>query len=178
MSQYKRIVNKLLLHIKSGDKEKINDLFKLTFDHIKIIAITNLFNKNDYEDVVEETFLRIIKYIGSFNHLKDGYNWICKIVENVAKDFNRENQNFQSKCEVLSDVSYFNDDIAKILINDAVVRIICGCSAQDRTFFYLRFYADLSYGEIARRMNCSKSYVHKRVEIVCKRIENEFERNC
>ncbi len=28
MSQYKRIVNKLLLHIKSGDKEKINDLFK------------------------------------------------------------------------------------------------------------------------------------------------------
>lgn len=89
MSQYKRIVNKLLLHIKSGDKEKINDLFKLTFDHIKIIAITNLFNKNDYEDVVEESFLRIIKYIGSFNHLKDGYNWICKIVENVAKDFNR-----------------------------------------------------------------------------------------
>lgn len=68
MSQYKRIVNKLLLHIKSGDKEKINDLFKLTFDHIKIIAITNLFNKNDYEDVVEESFLRIIKYIGSFNH--------------------------------------------------------------------------------------------------------------
>lgn len=178
MSQYKRAVNKLLSKIKGGDTDKIDDLFRLTFNHIKVIAITNLHNKEDYEDVVVESFIRIIKYIGSFNPLKDGYNWICKIVENVAKDFNRENKNLKLGYSSSYNVSYFDDEVFKLLIGDVVVKVLHGCSSQDKKYFYYHFYLGLSYGEIAKRANCAKSYVHKRVDSVINKIKKVLKTNC
>ena len=90
----RRKLNKLLLEIKCGDKSKIDDIFDLTFNHLKFVALHYLFNKREFKDALCEAYYRTLKYINSFNILKDGYNWLCRIVQNVANDMNKQSNKY------------------------------------------------------------------------------------
>ena len=93
MSYFGVAVSKLLTQIKkSSGAERLDLLDKLyqrTANHLKGIAILYLTDKSHIEDTVEETFVRVIRYIDRFNEASDGYNWMCKITENAAHDINK-----------------------------------------------------------------------------------------
>lgn len=57
----------------------LDKLYQRTANHLKGIAILYLTDKSHIEDTVEETFVRVIRYIDRFNEASDGYNWMCKI---------------------------------------------------------------------------------------------------
>ncbi len=80
MSNFRREINLLLSGIKCGDKTKLKILFSTTYNHLKVIAYKYAINKNDIEDILIESYIKIFKYINSFDMSKDGYNWLCKIV--------------------------------------------------------------------------------------------------
>ena len=89
MSILRTEVNKILIKIKKGDEESKNVLFEKTYNHLKTIAYPYVRNKDDVEDVLVEAYLRMYQYVSSFDPKKDGYNWMCKIVQNVARDWDK-----------------------------------------------------------------------------------------
>ena len=89
MSILRKDVNKVLIKIKKGDEESKNVLFEKTYNHLKSIAYPYVRNKADVEDVLIEAYLRIYQYVATFDSNKDGYNWMCKIVQNVARDWDK-----------------------------------------------------------------------------------------
>ena len=89
MSILRKDVNKVLIKIKQGDEESKNVLFEKTYNHLKSIAYPYVRNKADVEDVLIEAYLRIYQYVATFDPNKDGYNWMCKIVQNVARDWDK-----------------------------------------------------------------------------------------
>ena len=89
MSILRKDVNKVLIKIKKGDEESKNVLFEKTYNHLKSIAYPYVCNKADVEDVLIEAYLRIFQYVATFDSNKDGYNWMCKIVQNVARDWDK-----------------------------------------------------------------------------------------
>ena len=91
MSLLRGEVNRILKKLKSGNNAMMQELYQVTANHLKVIAYQYIFNKNDWEDVLMETYIRVQKYIQTFNDEKDGYNWLCRIVENIAHDMNRKN---------------------------------------------------------------------------------------
>lgn len=70
MSYFGVAVSKLLTQIKkSSGAERLDLLDKLyqrTANHLKGIAILYLTDKSHIEDTVEETFVRVIRYIDRF----------------------------------------------------------------------------------------------------------------
>lgn len=95
MSYFGVAVSKLLTQIKkSSGAERLDLLDKLyqrTANHLKGIAILYLTDKSHIEDTVEETFVRVIRYIDRFNEASDGYNWMCnfckKCVGNLSAQY-------------------------------------------------------------------------------------------
>lgn len=175
MSNYRRQINTLLLKIKNGDKSKLDDIFDLTFNHLKFVALHYLFVKRDFEDALSEAYLRMLKYIQSFNIFKDGYNWLCKIVQNVAYDMNKENCQYVSEADVLIDDFSYTDEIDKMLEKDALYCYVKNFSKIDRQIIYYRFYMNLTFAEIANKLSRTKSFIYNRIKILSEKILKNFE---
>lgn len=176
MSNYRHQVNTLLFKIKCGDKSKIDDVYLITFNHLKFVALHYLYNKRDFEDALSETYYRALKYIKNFNIFKDGYNWLCRIVQNVAYDMNNVNGHYVLESNLLVDDFNFSNEIDRMLDKDALYRYIKTFPKIDRQIIYYRFYVNLSYSEIAQKLNRAKSYVYNRVKILSEKILKNFEK--
>ena len=169
MSILRKDVNKVLIKIKKGDEESKNVLFKKTYNHLKIIAYPYVRNKADVEDVLVEAYLRMYQYVATFDPKKDGYNWMCKIVQNVARDWDKDF--FEG---VSLEVAEQNGPIIEmeemIATKDEVQRWLQPYSERDRKMMYLRFWKNRTIEEIARTLEMKKSNVHKRISKILKEI--------
>ena len=169
MSILRKDVNKVLIKIQKGDEESKNVLFKKTYNHLKVIAYPYVRNKDDVEDVLVEAYLRMYKYVATFDPKQDGYNWMCKIVQNAARDCDKDF--FQ--CVSLEDVEQ-NDSIIEteemIATKDEVQRWLQPYSKRDRKMMDLRFWKDKTIEEIAQALEMKKSNVHKRISKILKEI--------
>ena len=162
MSILKRNVNELLQKIKDGEDGFKEELFELTYNHLKIIARTYLNNKNDAEDVVQVAFLRAFVYIDSADISQDGYNWLCKIVQHEAYKFNKQNPIYLS-IEDYKRKSDSKDIIDAISDKYELLKWLEGFSQLERKLIYLKFYCDYTYMEIAEILQMKKSTVYRRI---------------
>lgn len=169
MSILRKDVNKILIKIKKGDEESKNVLFEKTYNHLKIIAYPYVRNKADVDDVVTAAYLKIYQYIYSFDPQKDGYNWMCKIVQNVAWDWNKQ----YSQEVPLEDIPPSSQviDIEEIIATrDEIKRWLQPYPEHDRKMIYLRVWENRTIEEIAEELGMKKSNVHKRISKILKEI--------
>ena len=175
MSYFGVAVSKLLTQIKkSSGAERLDlldQLYQRTANHLQGIAILYLTDKSHIEDTVEETFVRVIRYIDRFNEASDGYNWMCKITENAAHDINklyyREDvgipDNFYDESSRFNVQVYLEDSEERNAVKEAVKHL----SPEMQDLYYLEYVCNLSRSDIARLKNVSKSTISKR----CARLE-------
>ena len=175
MSFLRKQTNELLLRIKQGDEASKNELFNFTYNHLIIVAQKYLNNKNDAEDVVSSTYLKAFSYIHSFEPTQDGYNWLCKIVQNLCFDFNKKDIQWIPFEKVIN-VSDTIDIETHIEKKDTIQTYLSFYSELEQQLIYLRFWENRSFAEIAKLTGKKKSYVHKRVSKILKEIFEKIEK--
>lgn len=162
MSKYAKDVNKLLKAIKKGDTSKFDKLFDLTANHLLGVARYYLENKSYFEDVVTDVFEKVFIYIYAYDENQDGYNWMCKITENVAHDYNRKLPQELPLFEVSE-----QDIKQELRIDELYLDVSLAVDKLDREsreMVFKRFYFDQSYEEIGKDFNLTKSAVKKRID--------------
>ncbi len=169
MSVWKHEINRILLRIQQGDERSKEVLFENTYNHLKAIARRYLRDKNDVEDVLSNAYLKVFRSIHSFDKTKDGYNWLCKIVQNEAYDFNKKTLDYLPIEEEIVGVEQidFTESLSQA---DEIWRWLKEYSQADQRMIYLKFWEDYSYAEIAKILGMKKSNVHKRVSKIIKEI--------
>lgn len=178
MSVFRKDINGILSRIQNGDQSGKAELFEKTYNHLKAIAYRYLRDKNDVEDVLSEAYLKAFSSIHAFDKSKDGYNWLCKIVQNIAYDLNEKTLACLPLDErfVVADESDFETALSQ---SDEIWRWLKDCDERDKRIVYLKFWEDYSYSEIAKLMGMKRSNVHKRVSVVTseilKKIQNRVD---
>lgn len=180
MSRLGKDVNKILQGIKDGDEKCKKLLFDTTHNHLKIVARRYVHNQDDVEDVLQNVYLRVFKYIESWERSKDGYNWICRIVQNEAYRLNAKNP-VHLPLEDYAKNPTSKDITEGILAKDELERYLSVYSELDQELVKMKFGEDYSYSEIAKKLNLKKATVHRRVSIIIKEIlakrEKELDEN-
>ncbi len=162
MSKYGNKVNVLLASIRSGKDEALDKLFEKTYNHLKTIAALYLFHPLDAEDVVSEAFLRACRYIRTFKDGMDGYNWLCKIVQNVAYDFNAKRipSEGSNVLELLPAIDRFETSPEVYLENKELLRALNALKNCDRRVILLYVFWGYSFTEIANLLDIPKTTVY------------------
>ena len=169
MSILRTDVNKILIRIKKGEEESKNVLFRKTYNHLKCVAYPYVRNKANLEDVVIESYLRIYKYVNSFDCKQDGYNWMCKITQNVARDWDKDEPQEISLQEVGQNSQVLEME-EMIALKDEVERLLRPYGERDRKMIYFRFFENKTIEEIAQDLQMGKSNVHKRISKILQEI--------
>ena len=119
--------------------------------HIRRMVVSH----EDAEDVLQETFIRIFRYIGDFRSESSLSTWIYRIVTNECIRFlNKKKEEILSSEEVQEDllnklmaseyVDYENE--MEVKFQQAILRL----PEKQRIVFNLRYYDELSYEEISK----------------------------
>ena len=178
MSVFKDKVNKLLLRIKNSDERSKSELFNFTYNHLKIVACKHLKNKSNADDAVTDAFMKLFKNIGSFDKDKDGYNWMCKIVQNCAYDINKKMPDYENIEEnFIETADSINIDD---LISDRfeISQYLKPYGVNDLKLIQLKIFEDMSFSEIAEKLGSKKSTLHKRLNKLFDEILLKSRRKC
>lgn len=138
-------------------------------------------NRQDAEDLAQETFIKVYKKIGSLKENEKERSWIYAIARNTAIDFFRKNKN---KALALGDAVLENASVATTtdfeegLIKNETERelqkYINRLVNEDKTIVKLLYYEGFTYKEIANLLdineNTLKSRLHRARKVLLEMI--------
>lgn len=185
MSYFGVVTTKLLTQIKESNgpvrKELIEKLYSTTANHLKVIAARYLVDRSQIEDVIIEAFARIILYIDKFDSNRDGYNWLCKIVENEARNINK-----QSRKETVGIPDYYMDRGTDFSIQaylevveerNAVMEAVSKCPPDMQELYYLEYIEGMTRKQISDLKHVAKSTITKRCAKLERLVRKELEKS-
>ena len=80
----------LVRGLKAGDNESFRELYRSYYQCLYTIAMKELWNREDVKDVLQQAFLKVFKYVKSFEDGMDFTPWMNVIVRNLCKDVLRK----------------------------------------------------------------------------------------
>jgi RNA polymerase sigma-70 factor, ECF subfamily len=181
----------LLARCRRGDPEAWDALFDLHYAPTArfIFQLSNAFSREDTEEICQETFLSAIQHLGTFQGQSRFQTWLFRIATNKARDF-REKQLAAKRgagqvplsldaedpetglaidppgAEPGPDLALIGNERAK-LVHAALDRLGEPC----RQVIELRYFADLSYDEIAATLGLNLKTVSSRLSKCLDRLE-------
>lgn len=144
-------INKLIVRISNGDDNALNELFLLTRRMLLFMARKYLYDKSYAEDLVSETYYKIVKYSSAFDVSKNGLNWIYKIIHNEAINHNNKNRG-QVSCELdenIGSISYVDELLDKVLVQNAITAL----TSEEKYVIYLRYWEGFDLREISDKID-------------------------
>ena len=136
-----------------------------------------LLNRENTEDVVQETFIKAMNAWESFDNDKaQVQTWLCTIAKNTMLNYIRDNKKHDSisyddmneqgfeRGEEDPELNALTDDYAK-----EAYAILSKLKEEDRELLVMRYIEELSYKEIASRIGSNDKAVAKKVERLLKK---------
>lgn len=165
---------------RGGDQQAFRALFERYHRQVLAVAVGMTGNGDDAMDVVQETFVRAHRNLGSFLGESSFYTWLYRIAVNVGIDFRRRQAR---RSEVVqSDAMDENapdpdrDDDPSVAagrreLGARIMKGIAELTPEHKAAIILREIEGLSYEDISKVMQCSKGTVMSRLHYARKKLQ-------
>lgn len=167
----------LITRAKQGDQDAFAQLVEANQNKIYSLAYRMAGNPEDAADLAQEAFLRAWRTLPSFQGDSSFSTWLYRLTSNLCIDFLRREKRRKTSVTVTSlddeesaaptDVPdhRFNpeDELERKELRDAVGQALLKLSDEHRQVLILRELDDLSYAEIAERLELSEGTVKSRI---------------
>ena len=141
-------------------------------------------NRQASEDLVQETFLRVMQYYANFEGRSHPKTWILKIAKNVAIDYERRrrlpifNSTYESdRFDQLQSVTNTEEEVLDRESVERIIQAINSLRPQYRLAIILRGIEGLSTAQVAEILNWSeakvKTTLHRARQQLLKRLERK-----
>lgn len=153
-------INIYLALIANGDESSLSDLYQLVGGRLMSVALGIMRDRELAEDVLHDSFIKIVKYSRKFTLNTNGYAWLCKIVRNTAlnkikSEKLRQGEDIDNILDLTDGKDLYNDSIVVGEVREALKCL----SSRERTIIWLKYYNDMTVRDIASELNMSKSTV-------------------
>jgi len=172
--------NALMLQVKAGDTNKLG----LLYERYKKPLFGFFYNRNSNadlsEDLVQNVFIRILKYKHTFTGEGSFAAWMFKMARNVGyDDFKKNEKKYREK--PLSNMEYRLQDADDINTKHdkqntmaQLSKALQQISPEKREIILLGKYRDLKFKEIGEILNCSEGNAKVKMHRALKDLRNCF----
>lgn len=143
----------LVRGLKAGESGAYERLVREYGDRLYRFCL-RMVGATEAEDVVQETFLRVHRSIGSYQPSGRFESWLFTIANHLALDAIRRRTAPMSEGAEPEDGCGPEDELALREVQDALVRAVERLPVDQKQVFLLREEAGLSFKEIAEMMHC------------------------
>jgi RNA polymerase sigma factor (sigma-70 family) len=160
--------NELMLKVKSGDIDRLGLIFE-RYNKALYGYFLNLTGKTDIsEDLVQNVFIRILKYRTRYRGDGNFSIWIYKIAHNIFIDYVKKKNklelsgNIDEWANELSDSHSGESNSMEEMVN-TLEKALLQLPEKKREILTLSRYKELKYREISEILGCSESAVKVRI---------------
>ena len=167
----------LIVRAKRGDLSAFGELVSTYQSLVINFCYRMLLNREDAEDIAQETFLRAFAAIGAFQPKAKFSTWLLTIAKNLSLNFLRNKRKrgqyvdstnaSEAERRGVDFVRVDNPEPDHVLLQNEraewVHNALQGLSDTHRTILILRSFEDMTYDEIAKIMGCRKGTVKSRL---------------
>jgi RNA polymerase sigma-70 factor, ECF subfamily len=181
----------LLNRCRSGEAAAWDELFDLHYAAAIrfVFQLASDFSHEDAEEVVQETFLAVIRNLDSFNNRSQFQTWLFRIATNKARDYREKNRaakrgggqttvSLQAEdaetgltIDPPSHAPAPDQDLLNVeragLVRDALDALETPC----REIIELRYFGDLSYEELSAELDLNPKTVSSRLSKCLDKLE-------
>lgn len=168
---------KLIKQAKAGDEKAFESLILSCKGKAYNIALRYMKNEADALDALQESFIKIFRYLNKFNEESKFDTWVYRIVVNTCTDMLRKNANAMNDVHLYDtneegqEVTVTLVDVEPLpetqLLRKEQARGITFClnllSDEHREIIVLRDIQDLSYEDIGSILECNIGTVKSRL---------------
>ena len=185
MDNNSKRIDELAKKVKKGDQKAFEELYKLTSARAYFTALQICSDKQDAEDILQESYITALNRISSLERTESFMSWFNKIVVNKSRDYLRKKnpkpltgedewllEGQIDDNESFSPESNVDKEELKTEVMDALKEL----SAEKRTCVMMRYFNDMSVNEIAQTMEVPVSTVKNRLFDARKELKKLFER--
>jgi RNA polymerase sigma-70 factor (ECF subfamily) len=155
------------------DKE-IAEIYTRHVKTIYRICYTYMKNSSDTEDIVQETFIRLMKFGGSYESEEHEKAWLIRTAANLCKDnlkhWWRKRENLEDYQNLLDDNNTKNND---------TLEVVMSLPDKYKTVVYLYYYEGYTSVEISKILSKPQStirnYLHEARNILRTKLGSDFE---
>lgn len=160
-------------------RQDFETVYETCYDRIYKYAYTLLLNREDAEDVTEDTFIAAYSHYDTFDPGRSSVmTWLTRIAHNRAVNLLRSadhsrRTDMPETYEVASD----EDFTEQALSSEMMLKLYARLSPEERGFLNLRYVMELKDSEVASIMNLNEKTVNKRYQRLLKRCRDLFAEN-
>jgi RNA polymerase sigma-70 factor (ECF subfamily) len=177
--------HELVQAAREGDLDAFRELFEMNKTRIFSIAFRYARNKEDAEDILQDTFVKAYQSLDSYK-IEGGCgftSWLYRIGINSSIDLLRKNRKMRNK---FFDPDNFDnlpsgnagdnpENTARLQdARDKIGAALKSLTSRQRMIFILRHYQQLNTREIAEYMGCSQGSVKKQLFRAVSAVKNHF----
>src|SRR3989344_3276619 len=173
-------IKELAEKIQQGDEEAFKQLFDAYFGKIYGFLLTILGNSAEAEDVTSITFIYVWDNRGKLRKPELLVSWLYQIAKHRA--FDRRRKIIREAAMALDGLEETVSDGAEALEVNVdryyssrfTSSLLSGLTDDERAILHLRYSEDLSFEEIAARVDASSVAVRVRVPRIIKKLQKEM----
>ena len=149
--------------------KEIREIYNRQVETVYRICYSFMKNTSDTEDMVQETFLRLIRSGALFESEEHEKAWLIVTASNLCKDA------LKSKWRKTEDITAHTSSVSEAPpeinhVLDAVLKL----PANQKTAVYMHYYEGYSAEEIASYLSCPPSTVRSRLARARKTLRKEL----
>lgn len=154
--------------------KEIEEIYNRNVDTVYRVCFAYMKNKTDTEDMVQNTFLKLISYNKEFNNSNHEKAWLIVTATNLCKDFYKSKWNKRENIDDFENNLYIKQE----LNIDETFEVIMNLPYKYKTAIYLYYYEGYSCSEIANILHKPSStirvYLHKGRKILKNMLGGDF----
>lgn len=168
----------LVERARRGDREAFTILARRFERRVYSLALYYARNASDAEDLSQEVWLKVYRYLPSFRGESSFYTWLRQITVNTflnhrrAATYQQDGDSQAIRLVEIEEVDYEDalrlagshdlvDDLHKKMMVEQVSRALFELTPQQRLIFILKHGEGMTYEEISVALNCSTGTIKK-----------------
>ena len=179
-------LRKLVRKARKGEEAAFEELVRMYHSRVYGVVYRVVNNANDADDLVQQTWLKVWKKLGTFQERSEFFTWVYRIATFVSLDFIRKRQRQRESAmpegvepepavgaNVVGGNAPRPDRAAEHTeIGERFEKALDTLSPEHRMALVLREVEGLSYQEIAQAMKCRKGTVMSRIYYARKNVQD------
>ncbi len=152
----------LILRMKQGDENAVNDFVKQYYNEVYKYCYYRLADKNQAEDITQETFVNLFKQFSSYIHKGKAKNYLYVIAGNLCKNEYKKRKEV-SAIQIEDTIAYAKEGQKEIVLKLYIEQEMSGLPEEFREVILLYYFQNLKIREISEILGISISLVKYRL---------------
>ena len=151
-------IDKLMKRIALGDMAALEELYRNMSKPVYFYALRLVGDPVAAEDVMQDTFVSVMRSSGTYNAEEKGRAWLFTIAKNKAADIIRKRSDLVSGGEI-EDVADRRDFTTQSDNSISVTNLLNQLSKKERDIVTLRLFGDMTLTQVSKELDIPKGTV-------------------